>query len=200
MKELKFIHVTKCAGTYIENIGIEHGYKWGRFHREYGWWHKRFPEVNHTIKRKYDWFCIVRNPYERMLSEYYCQWGGIGTKNIKHTVEEFNKYLKVKIRSEASKIKGHHYTPQFQYIDYNEHIYVIKLEEMKIKLLKLFQKYDINIPITDSKRVNSKGDKNNSCKFTVDDFDNELISLINTVYEKDFLTFGYDMKNKVHFL
>tara|TARA_A100001015_G_C14837396_1_gene651048 strand:- start:744 stop:845 length:102 start_codon:yes stop_codon:yes gene_type:complete len=28
MKELKFIHITKCAGTSIENIGYENQIRW----------------------------------------------------------------------------------------------------------------------------------------------------------------------------
>ena len=42
MKQLKFIHITKCAGTSIEDIGIENNILWGRFHTEYGNWHEIF--------------------------------------------------------------------------------------------------------------------------------------------------------------
>lgn len=35
-KELKFIHITKCAGTSIEDLAKEKGIFWGRHHEEYG--------------------------------------------------------------------------------------------------------------------------------------------------------------------
>lgn len=80
MKKLKFIHCTKCAGTYIEDLGIKYNLKWGRFHKEYGWHHEKFKQLSYNLKNKYDWFMIVRNPYDRILSEYYCKWAGIGKK------------------------------------------------------------------------------------------------------------------------
>ena len=78
MKELKFIHITKCAGTTIENIGKKNNILWGRFHKEYGWHHEIFPNKIPKLKLKYDWFVVVRNPYERLISEFYCKWGGVG--------------------------------------------------------------------------------------------------------------------------
>ena len=42
MKQLKFIHITKCAGTTIENIGKKNNILWGRFYTEYGWHHENF--------------------------------------------------------------------------------------------------------------------------------------------------------------
>ena len=74
MKELKFIHITKCAGTSIENIGKRHNILWGKFHKEYGWWHGIFQNKSLEMKLKYEWFIIVRNPYERLISEFYCKW------------------------------------------------------------------------------------------------------------------------------
>ena len=52
MKQLKFIHITKCVGTSIEDIGKQNNIKWGRFHMEYGWWHEIFPNLPKKIKKK----------------------------------------------------------------------------------------------------------------------------------------------------
>ena len=98
MKILKFIHITKCAGTSIEDVGKENNILWGRFHKEYGWWHEIFINKSKELKLKYDWFVVIRNPYERLISEFYCKWGGIGTHhNIDNINEkEFNLYIKKK--------------------------------------------------------------------------------------------------------
>ena len=43
MKQLKFIHITKCAGRFIENMGYQNKIKWGIYHvKEYGYWHDIF--------------------------------------------------------------------------------------------------------------------------------------------------------------
>ena len=52
MKELKFIHITKCAGSFIENIGKENNYFWGEWHKEYGWWHQPFIDKPEWLKKK----------------------------------------------------------------------------------------------------------------------------------------------------
>ena len=89
IKQLKFIHITKCAGTTIENVGKKNNVLWGRFHKEYGWWHEIFPNKSQELKLKYDWFVIIRNPYERLISEFYCKWGEIGKlDNISHIDEK----------------------------------------------------------------------------------------------------------------
>ena len=85
MKQLKFIHITKYAGTTIENIGKKNNILWGKFHTEYGWYHENFSNKNEKLKLKYDWFMVIRNPYERLISEFYCRWGGVGKlNNIDH--------------------------------------------------------------------------------------------------------------------
>jgi hypothetical protein len=189
-KELKFIHITKNAGTYIEDTVKKSNILFGRHHKEYGFWHRIFPNINKNVKDKYDWFMVVRNPYTRLLSEYYCEWGGIGKKNIKHTKKEMNNYLISKIKN-RSKV-GDHYTEQYKYLDPNYNIHIIKYENMIPELKQLYKKYGLNIELID-KKINSSNEKTKIRKFTTKDFNNELITLINSVYRKDFELFGYNI-------
>lgn len=195
MKELKFIHITKCAGTFIEELGRSYDIKWGKHHKEYGFWHDIFINKSPELKQKYDWFTIVRNPYTRILSEYYCQWGGINHESQKNIIikdkKDFNNYLIKKIHNRCE--TGHHYTEQYKYMDKKSVISIIKLEYMDIYLPELFNKYDLDIDIKMFKKLNTKESKMDILDYTVDDFNDELINLINTVYETDFELFNYDM-------
>ena len=59
MKVLKFIHITKCGGTTIEDLGKSNNIDWGRFHQEYGWWHECFQNKNQALKNKDIIFILV---------------------------------------------------------------------------------------------------------------------------------------------
>jgi hypothetical protein len=181
-KPLKFIHITKCAGTSIENAAKEKGILWGRFHQEYKFWHQVFPKVKDTVINKYDWFTVVRNPYDRILSEYHCKWGGIGSKNPHHTKQQMNAYLIRKIN--RRKASGDHYTEQYLYLHPTVPIHILKFENLATEFDALMSHYNIQgITLTR---------ENSSTKFfTVSDFSPELIALINRVYDKDFEIFGY---------
>jgi len=192
---LKFIHITKCAGSFIEDIGKEHNIEWGRFHKEYGFWHNNFIDVPKSIKEKYDWFVVVRNPYDRILSEYYCEWGGIGNKNITHNKEEFNNYLIDKIKNRQLHENSYHYSEQYKYIDNNINITIIKFENLFEELINLFEKYKIDINVNKyNKKINNKESKNSTILFNIDDFNTDLLTYINEVYDKDFILFNYEKR------
>lgn len=197
MKELKFIHITKCAGTYIEEAGKKNNIAWGKYHKEYGWHHNYLITRSEELKNKYDWFMIVRNPYDRILSEYYCRWGVPNRikKDVK-TVEDFNKCLISKInRRTPRNIRdyrpGFHFCEQYKYLDPNIPIHIIKFENMHQGLSELFAKYNLNIVLL-KKKINSRNDHNAQKLFSIKDFSPELIRLINKVYDKDFKLFGYE--------
>ena len=190
-KELKFIHITKCAGTFIEDIGKYHNINWGRFHSEYGYWHDLFISKSSQFKNKYDWFMVVRNPYDRILSEYYCEWGGIGKKDIVHSESEFNTFLINQIKARIP--SGEHYSEQYKYYDKSANIHVIKFENLNNELDSLFKKYKLPINVFEYKKSNTKHDKNinKKIRFTTANFNSDLISVINEVYDRDFELFNY---------
>jgi len=182
-KPLKFIHITKCAGTSIENAAKKAGLNWGRHHREYGFHHRIFPNIRPAILEQYDWFMVVRNPYTRILSEYHCIWGGIGaTIGLKHTVAEMNSYLIQKIMQRQR--TGNHYTEQFRYCHPTIPIHIIKFENLQSEFDALMATYSITGIVLEHENARPK-------LFAVSDFSPELLTLINQVYDQDFTTFGY---------
>lgn len=207
MKELKFIHITKTGGTSIEKSAFKHNIRWGRYDKEYKdmadidshhqTWHNILQNKEYRIK--YDWFMIVRNPYTRLLSEYNCIWGGIGKSNDVHNVEQMNRYLIKRIlfhykpynkgEYTATMAPGH-YRVQSEYLISGTKLYVLKFESIDSHFEKLLEMY--NIPNFELERHNTAESNNKKKRFTIDDFSKELITLINKVYHKDFVNFGYD--------
>lgn len=117
-RRLEFVHITKTGGSAIEKAGAEIGIIWGACHymniTDVGCFK---PDLNyvapnyqsyaktspwHTppkiLKTQYsdsenpylgaDTFAVVRNPYDRVISEYYCPWVGFQPKFRKNTKHE----------------------------------------------------------------------------------------------------------------
>lgn len=198
-KELKFIHVTKTAGTSIEDEALEHNILWGRFHKkEYGWWHKPFKYLPKKLKKKYDWFMVVRNPYERVVSEFYWWARQHDTKNVnnKKIWNKINRLLLEKkynhdLLKNTMKDHGYlvdHWNPQHLYYEkHNDYkITVLKFENLNQEFENLMIKY--NLPV----RLNKNSMKSPNKIFGVKDLDRETIDIINRIYEKDFELFGYE--------
>jgi hypothetical protein len=189
LKELKFIHITKNAGTSIEEAGIKHKIEWGKFHKEYGWYHKPFSKIDKKLQDKYDWFVVVRNPYARMLSEFYCMWGGV-YNYYTITKDYMNTFLIYRIKNIDESDNKCHYVEQYKYI-YGDNItckihilYFEKLEEHFNNLMKKYGLEHIKLEKTNTKPI--------AIPFTINDFSDELIELINNVYDNDFKLFGYE--------
>ena len=133
-KKLKFVHITKCAGVNIEDINTNQ--EWGRFDKEiesmfksvdyrlWPFWHVPFQylkkEQLDEMLEKYDLFTVVRNPYDRIISEYYCRWVGPGPNGVlkeSKNIDEFNRFIRSRLLQVKQKMKNNekihqHYTPQ----------------------------------------------------------------------------------------
>jgi len=117
-RRLEFVHITKTGGSAIEAAGSKLGIAWGACHymnitdvgcsladlpykapnyQSYALtspWHTP-PKIllHYADEAKYpysdaDLFAVVRNPYSRILSEYYCPWLGFQAKFRKDTKYE----------------------------------------------------------------------------------------------------------------
>lgn len=188
MKKLKFIHITKCAGTSIENLGKEKKIKWGMFHKEYGHHHRPFREKPLNLREKYDWFMVVRNPYTRLVSEFYCHWGGYLGKHDKLNEQQFNNFIKRKVNS-RNENKRFHYVEQIKYYVKSPKIHIIKFENLEEEFNALMEKYGLDIKM----ERHDNASHNKKKKFSVESFTPEVIKLINKAYAKDFKKFGYEM-------
>jgi len=188
VKELKFIHITKTAGTSIENIGATAGLKWGRHHKEYGWWHGNFAKKPFMFKAQHDWFMVVRNPYTRMISEFHCKWGGVGNQARKYNTSQFNNMLCGFIKKRAHKPRGDHYTPQHDYINgvrvKIHKIHILRFENLKEEFKDLMELYGHDLKLNLHTFKSKK-------KFGIKDLEDRTIRLIKNVYQKDFKHFNY---------
>jgi hypothetical protein len=197
-KSLKFIHITKTGGTSIEDCAIKKNVRFGRFHAKYYTPDKRgaqhhtfFHYLPESIQTKFDWFAVVRNPYDRILSEYHCKWGGGYDYGIKNNYDnkcatKMNKYIQNAIINRLS--KGGHYSEQYKYFDKpsNVKIHILKFENLKDEFNDLMQQYNMDIQLNKHHNKTTK-------RFSVSDFSKQTIEMINTIYEPDFRLFGYDM-------
>jgi len=198
--ELKFVHITKTSGTFIEKLALEKNIYWGindknlktsKLKNEYkksnpSYWHaplhffSTYPYDKVNVKT----FTIVRNPYDRIVSECHCKWGSKFAKSME-TLEDFNTYISEQV-VKAYDITFHHFMPQHIYTHYNgiQTIdYIIKYEEIE-KFNELMKKYNLDINYV-------KKDSSNDRKFNIKDISKENIKLINEVYDKDFKYYNY---------
>jgi len=61
-----FVHVPKCAGTSITQWLLETGKDFREISNKH-WTPSHLPR---QFREKYQWFAVVRNPYERLVSHY----------------------------------------------------------------------------------------------------------------------------------
>lgn len=160
-----------------------------------------------------DLFAVVRNPYERVLSEYYYFVAVKSStrkrfQNKKHDAAFMNKWISRLLRRHrqssihptlASKASTEHYhlreghlIPQYNFIfgfDKRQLVkHVIKYERLSEEFDALMQEYGLPIQLP-QERHRESGEK----KLGATDLTLENLKLIEDVYQDDFREFGYPL-------
>lgn len=198
IRKLIYVHIPKTGGTSVEKYGKKHGIKWGR--------HMKFPRPNKKINSPY-WhlppnlfnkkntpykgkkFTIVRNPYDRAVSEYKYRfeiWSKKQDNVSKKGLNNFMHDLEKKIKKNKYCYDSH-FLPQHEFIDENTE--VIKLENIEKDFPILMKKY--NLPEEKLPKTYKTSDK-----VTKYDLDKKSIEFLNKIYDKDFEKFGYNKITK----
>lgn len=195
MNDLEFVHITKTAGTSIEDWGHRNKILWSYRKRKHfekyshhclnvsvSKWH--IPPIyflDNPYKNKRT-FAVVRNPYSRIISEYYCPWTGSKNKH-KGDKAEFNEWI-IHMINRKNIVSG---LPQYLYLPVD---YIIRFETLQTDFTNLIQKFNIDI---DTKLPHANKSTESNERFTLNDMYVKTINQINIKYKKDFEIFNYEM-------
>lgn len=208
-----FIHISKCAGSSIENsFGIDIKDNSEKNNQNlYGWNQRHQLFLNHATPQQlfdigllneelwnnYYKFIIVRNPWDRALSDYI--WLS-QEQNIFDTFKNFlnrrGKFEKILTVKNGNFYRGDHLNKQIDYfflkgekIKYNK---ILRFENLETELPELAK--DLNLlPLFFDKKVNVTDKKLKHYSAFYNSYRKKLVA---EKYSADIKFLGYDFTNK----
>jgi hypothetical protein len=195
-KKCIFIHIPKTAGTSIEQYICEKG-KIQLFYRgvssdNRSMHHYTALELIEKIPNyfnKYYKFSIVRNPYDRLLSEYY--WTPIINVGYKYkkSKDDFLKYVVhvIKHAKYFNNIYNDHFLSQYLFVTNNKKQLLVnhlfKYEELDHVTQFLKKKLNIKVDFPYLNKINDNIEK--------EYWNDAQKEIIYELYKNDFIFFGY---------
>ena len=190
---LKFLHIPKSAGTSLENIANDHGFKWGRFDREYlqrfksnvetniNVWHRPLHFFSLNPYQNYRVFAVIRDPYDRIISDF--KYLGV-KKGWGSSVEDLNLWiprLMEELAINPMKYDGH-FIPQSRFLTHGHRKmvdHILQFENLTEEFNDLMVKYDLPMRLT-------RHDNPSNGLVTSDDLTLKNKQLIYHYYKEDF--------------
>jgi hypothetical protein len=228
-RRLELVHATKTGGTAMELSAKKTGVLWGheyykkrgrkgynittppsvtsqRYHGEL--WHTPPHWMSPNILKDADTFIVVRNPYSRYVSEYFCPWYPWTAHSTRDTrpddADTMNQWIQTTIDSNRNKEQHAHMLP-FHYFIWDERQpqkdyatngkrqirHILKYEEdLQERFHMLMKEYGLHNITLMGKSKESHSHAHNT---TILDLSNESIQIINDYARKDFELLGYPM-------
>ena len=210
-----FIHIPKCAGTSIENVLIDYKLDKKTFKADiHKWWgnlntvngkyeldHSTFAYLANNCKNynpSFFKFCVVRNPYSRLVSEYHyckkrCSRFVKNLTDFKSFIYFIRDKFEVILNNEE---KNHfiisHYLPQYKFIYIDGKCtmdYIIKFERLDKDWEIVCKKLNIK------RKLVNEGKYSSGKKYDYNDYyDDELRNIVYNLYKEDFELFNYPQK------
>lgn len=212
---LEFIHITKTGGSSIEKAGASHGIRWGACHfnhtlfNEMGCpsppdWQGKVKLLNFSgsmpwhVPLRY-WkpsringkrtFTVVRNPYDRAISEFYNSWSTGYKGKQKNDPETLNRW----IRELIARRKGVAFLPQHLYIGPSTK--VLKFENLTDEFNAFMYSEGLPVRLKDDSHFN---ERQPGAVLNVSHLSKETIWAINEYASRDFEMFGYKKQYMQH--
>lgn len=225
---LGFFHIPKTAGTAVEEAAGVHTASWGsclfphkpkRSACQYpngfadwptrvGWWHLPrwvFPIAGADPYHNHDLFAVIRNPYDRMVSEFYyvCGLRDVPWRPNPCDTSQINNatYMNEWIYDKVTKARhdahyfledNGHFVSQYEFLfgpfEVRMMDHVLVLEDMQFD--KLMEHYQLPFQLEKHNAVGaaSRG------HLTMDDLAPETLQAIHVVYQEDFFGTVYERR------
>src|SRR5438105_2217430 len=142
---LTFIHIPKTGGEEIRRVGRTGGYEWV-LNTVSPYFSCNFTHVPPSKFIK-DSFTVVRNPYDRVVSEY--KWRNPENQSV----EGMNAYIQHALQQRDDYLDCH-WLPQHIYARHAEH--VLRFENLQEDFSRLMKKY--NLPLVLDGHTNASKD------------------------------------------
>ncbi len=157
-------------------------------------------------------FCVVRNPYDRVVSQYYYREGFFRTIDELNSVDYMNNRIqKHMIMAKKNYLYSNgHYIPQYDYVydsmngnEIHQSHNTLKQKERIVKHILRYEHLEedfdslmkyYNLPVrlhSDAEKSNRPRKRKSSAKLSKLSINAENRKLIEDYYQKDFEEFGY---------